>query len=201
MAAADERLARGGFLALPLHALLVEQARGEHRHRLRAIAVLRTVVLALDHDPGWQVSDANCGIGLVHMLAASARSAEGVDPDLRGVDGDVGDRIGFGQHRNRAGRGMDSSLRLGFRDALHAMPAGFELELRVDAVAHDAADHFLEPTHVAGALRNHLDLPAIAFGETRVHAEEIPREERRLVASRHGADFQEYVALVIRIAR
>src|SRR5215475_12014977 len=72
IAAADERLARCGFLALPLHALLVEQARGEHRHRLRAIAVLRAVVLALVHDPGWQMSDANRGIGLVHRLAAGA---------------------------------------------------------------------------------------------------------------------------------
>jgi hypothetical protein len=51
----------------PLAKLELVELRLQHRHRLGAIAVLRPVVLALDHDVGRQVRDANGGIGLVDV--------------------------------------------------------------------------------------------------------------------------------------
>ena len=46
-----------------------------------------------------------------------------------GLSTTVFDRVGFGQDRDGAGRGMDAALRLGLRHALHAVAAGLELEL------------------------------------------------------------------------
>src|SRR5437868_10098605 len=96
---------------------------------------------------------------------------------------------------------MDAALRLGGGHALHAVAAGFELELGVRAIADHAGDDFLVAADLAQALRDHLDLPAIALGEARVHAEEVAREERALVAAGAGADLEEEVALVVRVTR
>jgi hypothetical protein len=117
-----------------------------------------------------------------------------------GIDLHVG-RLDLGHHRDRRGGGVDASLRLGRGHALHAMAAGLELELRIGAVADDARDHFLVAAGVARALGDDLHLPAVALGEARVHAEEVAREERALVAARARADFEEEVALVVGIAR
>ena len=51
---------------------------------------------------------------------------------------DVGDRIGFRHHGDRARRRVDAPLRLGLRHALHAMAARLELELRIRALPDDA---------------------------------------------------------------
>ena len=46
---------------------------------------------------------------------------------------------------------------------------------------------------VAAALRQELDAPAAALGEARVHAEQVAREDRGLVAARGRADLEEDV--------
>jgi hypothetical protein len=63
----------------------VVDARRQHRHGLRLVAVLRAVVLAFDDDAGGQVGDAHRRIGLVDVLAAGARGAEGVDAQVGGL--------------------------------------------------------------------------------------------------------------------
>src|SRR5690348_9785600 len=96
---------------------------------------------------------------------------------------------------------MDAALRLGLRHALHAMPAGLELEARVGALPDDARDHLLVAAELGRALRDDLDLPAAALGVAGIHAEEISGEEPRLVAAGAGADLEERVALVVRVLR
>ena len=128
-------LAHRRLLLLPLVQLAIEEARREHRHRLRAIAVLRPVVLAFDDEPGRKMRDPHRRIGLVDVLAARPRRAEGVDADVGGIDLDVGHGIGFRHDGDRARRRVDAALRLGLRHALHAMAARLELELRVGAAA------------------------------------------------------------------
>ena len=54
---------------------------------------------------------------------------------------------------------------------------------------------------VGRALRDHLDLPAVALGEARIHAEEVGGEKRRLLAAGARADLEENVALVVRVFR
>ena len=65
----------------------------------------------------------------------------------------------------------------------------------------DARNDFLVAAEFALALRHDLDLPALALGITRVHAEEIGSEQRRLITAGTGADFEKDVALVVGIFR
>ena len=51
---------------------------------------LRALVLALDDDAGREVRDPDGGVGLVHVLAAGAARAVGVDAQVALVDLDVG---------------------------------------------------------------------------------------------------------------
>src|SRR5258706_9342219 len=200
VARADEVLAGRRLLVGLLLDLLRLDARREHAPRLLGVLVLAPAVLALPHAPRGQVGEANRRIGLVHVLAAGAARAIGIDANVRWVDLDIG-RGDFGHHRHRRRRRVDAALRLGRRHALHAVAAGLELELRVGAMPDDARDDLLVASGLAQALRNDLDLPAVALGEARVHAEEVAREDRALVAAGSGADLEEEIALVVRIAR
>ena len=80
--------------------------------------------------------------------------------------------------------------------ALHAMHAGFELQPREDAAPVDRGDDFLVAAGGAFAGRHELDLPAVQFGVALVHAEQVAGEQRRLVAARAGADFEDDAVLV-----
>ena len=126
--------------------------------------------------------------------------AHGVDLQIRFVDLDV-DVLGFRQHGDRRGRGVDAALRFGVRHALHAMHAGFEFQLGEGAAAADFGDDFLVAAHGAFARGDHLDLPALLGGIALVHAEQIAGEQRGLVAAGAGADFEDDVALVHRVLR
>ena len=90
---------------------------------------------------------------------------------------------------------------LGLRHALHAMPARLELELRVDAVAFDAQHHFLVAADLGRAFADDLAAPAAAFAVAQIHARQVAGEQRRFVAAGAGADLQEGVARVVRVAR
>ena len=88
-------------------------------------------------------------------------------------------------------------LRFCRRHALHAVAAGLEAQRAVDPIAIDAQHHFLEAAELARRLAEHLGLPALAFGKTRVHAQQVAREQRGLVAAGAGADFEERRAGVV----
>jgi hypothetical protein len=68
-------------------------------------------------------------------------------------------------------------------------------------MSDDAGDQLLVAADLADALGNDLHLPAIAFGVARIHAKQIAGKQCRLVTTGSGANFQKYVALVVRIAR
>src|SRR5947209_3781435 len=141
------------------------------------------------------------GVSRVDVLAAGARSAVGVDAKVRGVQDDVADRARLGQDGDRAGGSVDAPLGLGGGHSLDAVAAGLEFELGVGALPDDARDDLLVPAGVARRLRYHLHLPALAFRVARIHAEEVAREERRLVSAGPGADLEEDVALIVGVPR
>src|SRR6266566_1923139 len=60
------------LLGLALAQLEIIEPRLEHGHRLGAIAVLRSVILALHDDIGREVRYAHRGVGLVDVLATRA---------------------------------------------------------------------------------------------------------------------------------
>ena len=79
------------------------------------------------------------------------------------------------------------------------MHAAFVFQLAVRAAALDGRDDFLEPADAGVARRHQLEPPALALGVLAVHPEQLGGEERRLVAARAGADFEDDVLFVVRI--
>ena len=70
----------------PLLVLLdLVEFRLEHFHRELAVPPLTPLRLAGNDDSGRLVHDAHRGLNFVHVLAAFATSAEGVDLDIRGI--------------------------------------------------------------------------------------------------------------------
>jgi hypothetical protein len=142
------------------------------------------------------VGDADGRVGGVDRLAAGTGGAEGVDAQIFLLDFDV-DFFGFGQHGDGDGGGVDAAL--GFRsgNALHAMHAALVLHLRVDAVAFDERDDFLEAADRGLGLGEDFDLPAVLLGKALVHAKDLGDKERSLVAAGAGADFEDDVLFVV----
>ena len=127
-------------------ALLLVDARAQHLHGEAAVLVLRLLGRD-DDDAGRQMRHAHGRVGLVDVLAAGAARAHGVDADVLRPDLDV-DLLGLGQHRDRRRRGVDAPARLGRRNALHAVHAGFELQAREHALAGDRGDDLLVAAEV-----------------------------------------------------
>ena len=127
----------------------------------------------------------------------SART-EGVDAKILGLDLNV-DFVGFRQHGDRRRGRVNPAAGFGGRHALHAMHAAFVLQPAVDALTLDVDDHFLEAALAGLAERHHLELPPLTLGVTAVHAIEIAGEERRLLATGAGADFDDDVLIVVGI--
>ena len=132
----------GKGLLLLFHFDFVEP-RAQHAHAFFAILDLRFFVLATDDGIGRNVRDAHRGVCGIHRLATGAGRAERVNAEVFRFDLDI-DVFGFGQHGDGDSGRMDASLLLGGGHALHTMHAAFVLELRIDAVALDDGDHFLQ---------------------------------------------------------
>ena len=182
-------------------ALRREQAGPEQGEGARPVLVLRPLVLALHHHAGRQVGDADRGVGLVDVLPPRPRRPEGVDLEVSRVDLHLAHVLDLGQHRHRARGGVDPALRLRLRHPLDPMPARLELEPRV-RLAADHADHRLAVAAVLALAPAHdLDGPPPRLRVPQVHAQEVPGEERRLLAARAGPDLEERVAVVGRVHR
>ncbi len=94
---------------------------------------------------------------------------------------------------------MDAARRLGVGHALDPMDAGFEFELGEGAAAPDLGDDLLVAALGALAGGQHLRLPAMDRRIALIHPVEVAGEQRRLVATGAGADFQDHVAIVHRV--
>ena len=129
------------------------------------------------------------------MLAAGALGAEHVDAQILVVDLDV-DFLGLGQHRDRGRRGVDAPARFGLRHALHAVHARFELEPREHVAAGDRGHRLLDAAEPGLVEIEGLEAPALPCGIALVHAEQLGREQRRLLAAGAGAHLEDGVARV-----
>ncbi len=81
------------------------------------------------------------------------------------------------------------------------MAAALKLEHRIGAVTQHPRDDLLVAAKVGFVARDHLHSPTLPLGVARIHAEQIAREERRLVAAGTRADLEEQIAVVVGIAR
>ena len=144
--------------------------------------------------------DAHRALGLVDVLAAGAAGAVHVDAQVAFVDLDV-DVAGFRHHGDGRGRGVDAAGGFGRGDTLHAVDAGFILQLGEDARSVHADDDFLVAAEVGFALAHHFELPALELRVALVHAKEVACEERRLVSAGARTDFKQGAAVVGRVLR
>ena len=90
---------------------------------------------------------------------------------------------------------------LGRRHALHAMHAGFPAHRAERAVAGHLEHGFLDPAERRRRRATSSRCASRCAREARVHAIEVGREQRRFIAARAGADLDDGVAVVERIAR
>ena len=179
-------------LAVDLHLI---QPRHQNLPGANAVLKLAALVLHRHHQPGGDVRHAHRAVGGVDGLAARAAAAIDIDAHIVHVELHV-HLIHLREHRHGDGAGVHAALALGLGDALHAVHAALELEAAEGAFpAHLEAD-FLEAADAGLALVDHLDLPAAAAGVVAVHAEEIRREQPRLITAGAGADFHDDVLVV-----
>ena len=76
------------------------------------------------------------------------------------------------------------------------MHTGLVLEMREHARALDRDDRLLEPAEPGVALGQRLEAPAVQLGVALVHAIQIAREQRRLLAAGAGADLEDGAPVV-----
>src|SRR3546814_8712038 len=79
---------------------------------------------------------------------------------------------------------------------LHAVRAGFELQAGEDPWPGDLRARLLVAADLGFRGVDDLEAPALQLGEALVHAQEVSREERRLVAAGAGAHLEDGVARV-----
>src|SRR5690606_37093478 len=157
-----------------------------------------TLVLALHHDARWVVRHAHGRGHLVHVLPAGAAGVEDVDADVVPVDVHI-HLVHLG-HDGNGGRGrVDAPLGLGSGHALHAMDTGLVLRAAGGAAAVDLEDDLAVAARLVRAGVRDLGPPALAFRIALVHAEEVGREEARLVPAGTRTDLHDHVALVRRV--
>jgi len=94
---------------------------------------------------------------------------------------------------------MDAALRFRVGDALHTMNTAFIFQLGINFLALNSRDNFFYSTHLRRRAFHHFDFPALGFGVTRIHAEEVACEDAGFVAASAGADFKDNVFVVDRI--
>lgn len=78
-------------------------------------------------------------------------------------------------------------------DAVHAR---LIFQARKHVLALDRGDHFLETAKLSFIGLHDLDLPAVEIGITLVHAQQVGREQRRLIAAGSRAHLQDDAFLV-----
>ena len=190
-------LRRLRLLALLLGA---QQAGPQHLQRLLLVLSLALLVLHSDDDAGREVGDPDRRVGGVDRLAARSGRPVHVDAQVVVVERDV-DIVRLRQHGDRRRRRVDATLRLGDRNALHAVGPALVLHPAPDAVALEQERHLVEAAPLGGIGAEHLVLPPHPVGVPDVHVEEVLGEQVRLLASLGAADLDDHVLVVVRVAR
>lgn len=159
---------------------------------------LGSAVLAADVEAGGEVEDLDGGFGAVDVLAAGAARATDFDAEIFGFEFDI-DFLGFREDGDGDGGGVDAALGFGGGDALDAVDAGFVFEMAEDLIAGDAEDDFLEAADFGGAAFEVFAAPAAALGVALIETHQLRSEEGGFVTTGTGADFDEGVAVLVRI--
>ncbi len=188
LAAALLGLLRGETVLLQL-----EQPGPQHLQGAGPVLDLALFVLHGDDDAGGEVRDAHRRVRGVDRLSPRARRAEHVDPQVGRVDGHL-HLVGLGKRHDGGGRGVDATLGLGDRYALHAVGPALVLHPRPGVGALDQEGDLVEAVALGGVQGQDLEAPPVPLRVTPVHLEQVPGEQVRLLASLGAADLHDDVA-------
>ena len=166
-------------------------------HGQFAILVLAAFVLALHDDAGGQVRDAHRGFHLVHVLAARAAGAEGVDAHFLGLHDNLDSIVNF---RNDEDRGEGSMAPRGLiergnpNQAVHAALGGEKSE---GVLAFDAHRRGFESRAFARRQIHDRRAKSFAFRPAEIHAQQHFGPILRFHAARAGLDGHDGVQAVV----
>lgn len=185
-----------GGLLLVFHG---QQAALQNAQCRRAVLDLALLVLHVHGDAGGDVRHADRGIRGVHGLSAGAGAHEDVDFEVFRIDFDfIVVLVGFREDDRAGGGSLDTSLRFGDGDALHAVHAAFVLEgsphavlRRRSAFGADGQLHVLDATQLGGVLALHGDRPAALFRVSHVHTQQVAGKQRRFLTTGAGLDLHD----------
>src|SRR4051794_24155846 len=163
--------------------LQIEEPRPEDLHRLRAVLVLRPLVLAGDDDAGWKMRETDRGVRDVDVLAPRAARAIRVDAEILFLDVDL-DVLGqLGPDVDRREGRMPARGLIEWRDADQPMDACFSEHQAVGVVAVDFERRALDPRFVTRLCIHDLALEAAALCPAQVHPQQHFRPVLRLGAA------------------
>ena len=144
-ARADLRLAMGRILGLFFALLFLQEARAHDAERSFFVLLLAATVLAAHNSSGRNVENLHRGIGCVDTLSTRAARAANLNPQIFRLQIEI-DFLRLGQHGHGRSRSMNATLRLGCRNALHAVNAAFKTQLPKNVFARDLENRFFQPT-------------------------------------------------------
>ena len=184
-----------------------QQPRTQHTHRGFTVLQLRLFVLHRHHNTRWKVGDAHGGVSRVHGLTAGTGGT--VDVNLQVVLANLNlfglIHLRENQHTRRGG--VNTSLRFGCRNALHTVHTALIFQVRPHTFgglirgAFNRNLRILIAAHIGAGGGNNLGFPAFVLGVPHVHAQQVARKQRRLVAARASFYLKNHVTAIIRVTR
>ena len=144
--------------------------------------------------------DADGALGPVDVLAASAGAAVGVDLQILRVDVHL-HGVHLRQHGHGGGAGVDAAAGLRLRHALDAVHPAFKLQAGVRPLSADEQTCLAHAAELRLVEVGDLGLPPVRVGVHIVHSIKTMRKERRFFPADAGADLQNDVAVIVRVAR
>ena len=142
------------------------------------------------------VAQANSRVHLVHILSSRTTGAEVIPLDFTLVNLNV-EWLSLGQDCYRCRRGVNATLSLGHRHALHTMNTAFILERAIHTRSCNAEHNLFIASSGALTAARHLNLPALALTIASVHAGKVASKECRLVATCATANLDNRVLRVL----
>ena len=194
-------------LSVNLLLLVSQQARTQNAHRSFTVLQLRLLILHRHHNTGRKVSNTHRRVSGIHRLTAGARRTVHVNLQVVLVNLDFLGLIHLGEHQNTSSRSVDTALRLSRRNTLHTVHATLILQVRPHALSRlirgalNSNLGILVTANIGAGRRNNLSLPALVFGITHVHAQQVTSEQSRLVTTGTSLHLKNDVTAIIRVTR
>ena len=94
---------------------------------------------------------------------------------------------------------MNAAARLRNRHALNAVNAALKLQMRPHLGSGNLNHHLFDATAFRDARVDGFDRPSLGLGITRIHSQKISGKKAGFVSPGAGADFQDDVAVFIRV--